>query len=353
MENKERLYWNVVKGIAIFLMLWGHCIQFCALDAVDYFANSVFKTIYSFHMPLFMLVSGYMFYFSFCKRNLRSLLVHRIQDMLHPIVFCTVVNNLLMMIPQKILSGQTQLFFGAVFRGIEYSFWFLWAVLISSVAVGVACKITRNAGLQFVLSVLGGVFVALFPQWELSLAMYPYFVAGFFCAMYRGSLAAVFHKLKYASFVVFPLMLAFFEVKHYVYITPVYSPALGLAESLKIDIFRWGIGFVGSAWLMTVLDLALRTGFLEKRVPWLLKAFSRMGENSLQIYCLSEPLLSGYLPHLYRKLMEPFGCNLFAGNMVVYNFVLTPLLAVAYAVLIYCLVLLLRKVKLHSFIFGR
>ena len=353
MENKERLYWNVVKGMAVFLMLWGHCIQFCALDVVDYFGNAVFKTIYAFHMPLFMLVSGYLFYSSFCKRELKPLLVHRIQGMLHPIVFCTIVNNLLMMVPQRILSGKTQLFFGAVFRGLEYSFWFLWAVLIASVAVAVACKITHNKGLQLLLTVLGGVFVALFPQWEMSLAMYPYFVVGFFCAMYRGVLSGMYHKLKYVSIVIFPLMLAFFETEHYIYITPVYSPVLGLTESLKIDVFRWGIGFAGSVCLMTLLDLVFRLWKVEKETPRLIKALSRMGENSLQIYCLSEPLLSGYLPHVYRKLMDPFGGNLFAENMTVYNFVLTPVLAVAYAVLLYSLVLLLRRVKLHSLIFGR
>ena len=47
MDKKESFYWDLVKGTAIFLMLWGHCVQFCALDEVDYFADIVFKTIYT------------------------------------------------------------------------------------------------------------------------------------------------------------------------------------------------------------------------------------------------------------------------------------------------------------------
>ena len=94
-EKTSRLYINIVKGVAIFLMLWGHCIQYCALNDFDFFENPVFKFIYSFHMPLFMLISGYLFAFSCKKRELRTLLIHRTQGMLQPIAFCTIINYLL------------------------------------------------------------------------------------------------------------------------------------------------------------------------------------------------------------------------------------------------------------------
>ena len=45
MKNTNRLYLDVVKGITIFLMLWTHCIQYCALGSFDFFENPVFKTV--------------------------------------------------------------------------------------------------------------------------------------------------------------------------------------------------------------------------------------------------------------------------------------------------------------------
>lgn len=60
---------DIIKGVAIFLMLWGHCIQCGYLDLYDFYENPVFKAIYSFHMPLFMLVSGYLLYVSSLKYN--------------------------------------------------------------------------------------------------------------------------------------------------------------------------------------------------------------------------------------------------------------------------------------------
>lgn len=82
MDKKESFYWDLVKGLAIFLMLWGHCIQYCAQEAAGYLTDIVFKTIYTFHMPLFMLVSGYLFSYSFRKRSMAELLPHRILGML-------------------------------------------------------------------------------------------------------------------------------------------------------------------------------------------------------------------------------------------------------------------------------
>ena len=76
MDKKESFSWDLVKGMAIFLMLWGHCIQYCAQEAGGYLTDIVFKTIYTFHMPLFMLVSGYLFSYSFRKRSMAELLPH-------------------------------------------------------------------------------------------------------------------------------------------------------------------------------------------------------------------------------------------------------------------------------------
>lgn len=50
---------DALKGIAIILVVVGHCIQF--IYSPDYYmTNKVYNIIYSFHMPLFMFISGYL-----------------------------------------------------------------------------------------------------------------------------------------------------------------------------------------------------------------------------------------------------------------------------------------------------
>lgn len=54
--NRLRSF-DILKLFAIFLVLWGHCIQyFLSSEPVD---EPLYRTIYAFHMPLFMMISGY------------------------------------------------------------------------------------------------------------------------------------------------------------------------------------------------------------------------------------------------------------------------------------------------------
>lgn len=353
MDKKESFYWDIVKGTAIFLMLWGHCIQYCSMEAVDYFEDITFKTIYTFHMPVFMLVSGYLFSYSFRKRNLTQLLEHRIRGMLHPIVMATVLNNVLMLVPSYILSNRADYLFGSLFMGISDDLWFLWAVLYCSIVVGICGKLSKKWYLQLSLLVLGAFVILLLPQWNMTLFMYPYFVAGFFCGNYRKQAQRLYHVLRYAVLILFPVMVSFYETTHYIYMTPMFSEELGLSVSLEIAGFRWIIGFVGCVWMLAIMELLVWLGSRIPAVQFCLTAVSNLGRNSLQIYCLSASVLSGYLPHLYRKFVELAGGNLFAQNPVVYDFLFTPALAVAFSVLLYLTVVLLKKCKVHQWIFGR
>lgn len=353
MDKKESFYWDLVKGTAIFLMLWGHCIQFCALGEVTYLEDAVFRTIYSFHMPVFMLISGYLFFYSFRKRDLKELLEHRIRGMLQPIIMATFLNNVLMLLPGYLLSGRLDILFGSLFHGIRNDLWFLWAVLYCSVVVGICCKLADRPGLQVLLTILGAAVILLLPQWNMTLFMYPFFAAGFFCGKYRQQAKKLYRLVRYPVFVMFPVLLSLYETKHYIYITPMFSEELGLAASAQIAGFRCAMGFVGSIWLLSVMELLLRFGTRVPAVQSWLQRVSRLGSNSLQIYCLSTSLLSGYLPHLYRKFVELAGENLFAKNLAVYDFLFTPFLAAVWSVFLYFAVLLLKKLKLHKLIFGR
>ena len=334
-------------------MLWGHCIQYCSLKDISYMNDRVFRIIYSFHMPVFMLVSGYLFYHSFQKRNMEDLLTHRLRAMLYPLVAATILNNILLQIPRLFLSKRIDILFGSLFHGIDDSLWFLWTVLYSSLIVGFFCKLTEKTCLQLILLAFGIFVILLVPQWNMTLFMYPFFAAGFFCGKYRNGAKRIYKILRYAMPVLFFILLTFYKKKHYIYVTPMYSEELGLAESLRIAGFRCLIGFVGSISLMAAVEALVHLG---DRIPALgrfLHPVSRLGRNSLQIYCLSASLLSGYLPHLYRKFVEVIGGNLFAENWVVYDFFFTPLIAVVSSVCLYWLVVQMKKCRLHRLVFGR
>lgn len=351
-RNRERIYLNVVKGVAILLMLWGHAIQNCAGNSFVVFENSMFQLIYSFHMPLFMLVSGYLFFFSYQKRDLKTLLIHRAQGMIQPIFFATVLNNLLMALPTVLLHGKIQLTDGALLNGL-YILWFLWSVLAASTAVAVAGKITANPWVRLLLVFCGIFFVTLFPENQYHVYMYPYFVAGFYYGMYRDKIPARLVKCAWFSLLVFPLMVTRYESWHLIYASPVYYSGMDLMTCIKLNGFRWMIGFVGSFFVLVVTDACVKYFYGKERMPAVLVMLSKLGENSLAVYCISVSLFSYYLSKFHDRFLLLTGRNLLAENMMVYNLVFTPLVSIAGAFGLYAVVQIMKKIKIHGVIFGR
>lgn len=353
MERKDRFYLDVVKGIAIFLMIWGHCIQYCNSTG-SFLENPVVKMIYSFHMPLFMLVSGYLFFFSFEKRDLKTLLVHRTQAMLQPIVMGTILSNLLMELMYRMISQGNPITNGELFNnGLMSTYWFLWCVLASSILVSIACKTGKRGWTQGLLLLMGGIVITVFPGTNYQLFMYPYFVLGFLWAKYSHRIARIIPLGKWLVLLIYPVMLPFYQVKHYIYVTPMYSAELGLAGSAKIAAFRFLIGLAGSAFVLVLTDSLVKTAVKNGKIPKLLSGLSDLGANSLQIYVLSAPLLSGYLPVVYDKLTDILGYAPFGQNPLLLALVYAPLLSIGYAAGLYFVVWLMRKWKIHGLIFGR
>ena len=55
-QSGRDLKWDLIKAFAIFLVILGHCIQ--KMDPLSQ-QNLMLRFIVSFHMPLFMFISGY------------------------------------------------------------------------------------------------------------------------------------------------------------------------------------------------------------------------------------------------------------------------------------------------------
>jgi len=72
---------DAVKALAMYLVIWGHCIQH--LGPLDRFDDITYVFIYSFHMPLFMFVAGY-FSTSSLKMEFLPLLIKKLKEIIIP-----------------------------------------------------------------------------------------------------------------------------------------------------------------------------------------------------------------------------------------------------------------------------
>lgn len=305
-------------------------------------------------MPLFMIISGYLFFFSFKKRELGDLLKHKLQALIQPII---VYSFLDFMIQKgiKILLGASdikEILLGNWITNIT-SLWFLWSVLSSMLAVSLAYKLSSKTYIRVILVCLLAMGIVLMPNAVLSLWMFPYFYLGFVFSKIKfehksNKMFCGLLKLRFLSLILFPLMVVFYEKKHYIYITGLYSREYGLKAMTVIDIYRWVIGLVGSVFVMVVFEQIMR---FSNKIKF--GQLQKIGNKSLQIYCISVTVLSFGLPIIYEKAVKMIGSNILAQNMVLYSLVFTPAIAIIYVYLILLIITGLNKLKIDKIIFGR
>lgn len=77
---------DAVKALAIIFVVWGHAIQYFHGVGYDYWSDPVFKFIYSFHMPIFSWVSGYLFSRSLQRYTTLNLIFRKAKTLLLPCI---------------------------------------------------------------------------------------------------------------------------------------------------------------------------------------------------------------------------------------------------------------------------
>lgn len=132
-KHNRDLYWDVAKGIAIILVLVGHSIQCIRQDCFD---DKLYQFIYSFHMPLFMFISGWFFYYSMRKYELVELVDKKIRSICIPLfVFGVILFPIFFDFNASI---------GTIIKNYILSIgilWFLVQVLYCMVAMTLVCRI--------------------------------------------------------------------------------------------------------------------------------------------------------------------------------------------------------------------
>ena len=117
-----------MKGIAILLVIFGHSLQF---NVVDFDNNKLFNIIYSFHMPLFFLISGYLH--SHSKKTFQENLYSKITVLLVPFVIFETIHYYLYSFDISILDYVLK---------SEHHYWFLEALFLSYLIVDVVRRIS-------------------------------------------------------------------------------------------------------------------------------------------------------------------------------------------------------------------
>lgn len=337
---------DIARGIAAILVVWGHCIQYFSVNGLDFWESKVFQAIYSFHMPLFMLISGYLFFWT-CKRKLKTVIIGRFCSVGIPMVTWGTIISLVLYRNDFTLEKWVEQIIGI---------WFLWAVLVSSVVVGIVARIKsagggKYAGCYYILMLLFGVSVSILPNHTNVLYVYPYFVLGY--ALNECKLFAKLKDFAFVAGVLWVILIFFYNKEHFIYISGILPSSLranDLSRMVVIDVYRWGIGLVGSAAVIGTIQLIPHSFWHKMKF---LNSIKEVGKYSLEIYVMQRLVLEICLGRIFEKVVITQGTNYFTGSTGVF-YITTFLFA---CVLVMILVKISEKVErskmLKKLLFGK
>lgn len=262
MNVQRNIFIDATKGVAIILVVLGHCIQYGSRLSVDnlYFSDPLFKAIYSFHMPLFMLVSGYLFYYSIKRHSIKYNIKTRFSRLIIPILSWNTIYLAITALP-LVIRGETSVFH--LVLSYPVALWFLWSIFWCSLITLFVSHILRDSLWAYVLLGIAGLLIPSLHTYGVCyhVFMYPYFVFGYIWNKYRlQRIAAKIGGAKGLTVFCVLLVLYLALYSHYGYEDYIYTTGTCIlnrpprhlidTQQLAIDIYRYAMGFLGSALML-------------------------------------------------------------------------------------------------------
>lgn len=279
-DKNRNLYWDILRGIAMLLVVLGH-----ASLAKESLLN---RAIYAFHMPLFMIISGFFFQYSLQRHSFRENLSRKFFQLLLPVLVIGTLDFLF----TAGHAGPVREMAAAYYAVLIRTLWFLQAVFLSCLAVLAVDRFIRSHTFQLLVYLALCAAFLFVPDFACSTGskfMFPCFVAGLY--LNRWGLDRKYKALPGRPLVAaaltaaFCVLLHFFSFRQTFYNATVYlfsgidSPAVLLYD----DIFRVVIGLVGSFAVMALLYEIFCRLPQQGPVPAFL---SLLGRNTLVFYCI-------------------------------------------------------------------
>lgn len=341
MASERIKYIDFIKGICIFLVVWGHCIQNMGTKNDAFFDNPVHIFIVSFHMPIFMILSGFFFSTSIKNKNFSHITLKKARQILLPCFSWALVGIIL-----SYRESYSNLSFIELTKQLLYntcnSFWFLRSVFVCYMITLISLHILKKDYIACLFSIL--IMLLLPDNFRLALDkfMFPFFWLGYFLHKNIDYLTVNRNKIIIYSCVIFLLMLCFWKKDYYIYITGMsfynlqgkHIQFFDFWPRFNIVIFRYAIGIAGSIFFFFLLQVCYR--------PKIFKWIENIGTITLGIYIIHLFLMK-YLIAKYN--LSHLGA--------IYNFIITPITAIGLIILCKIIINILQKYNVtHTLFLG-
>ncbi|MDU1889526.1 MAG: acyltransferase [Dysgonomonas sp.] len=327
MIKQRNLYADFLKGILIISVAIGHSIQYLQYENnfLLFWNNYLFKAIYTFHMPLFMAVSGYFAYSSIANRTTSDFIKSRIKYLLIPLIAWCFIRVLC----SSIGSDTTIItFFDKFIYTSFHSYWFVWTVILGSVVVCILKRFSLDkAWILLPVSILAMLLSTSVMCIHVGREYFIYFALGYILGSRDLSKYYEFCR-KY--FLVFVLIL----IPCCIVWNPFLPSSILSIEGWAVYLFRVFLGIISSI-VFLIIFYGIYTKVKERPV---VSYLSNIGQETLGIYLMHDFFIVAY----QRWILPHFSLPLPGISYTILAFVIV---AVSYSI-----IYLLKKNKIAGFV---
>ena len=305
--NRRSEYLDFCKGILIILVVAGHMIQVGSgasyVQHESFYDNIIYKIIYSFHMPFFMAISGFLYYFTTTKYSGYCIFLKKIKSIFVPIVSWSIVCSLI-----KYAQNLTSVnYIKVFFVDFLLNNWFLWAILYLSLAVYLLERLAKYLNISDLYIYIFSVILTFFTPTILNFYMYSYllpFFWGAFLINKYGIISKLINNdslktMGVCSFIIYVTLFMFWNRDAYIYTShlSIFTKNGILLHQLYVDIYRYLVGFFGTT-LFSIIFY-----YLCKRFRYVIVV--ELGKQTIGIYIIS-CILNLFIETLFCSFVHTF-----------------------------------------------
>lgn len=329
---------DALKGLLMILVIVGHSIQYgsgqCYCEKELFYNSFVYKAIYTFHMPMFMIISGYLFGFS-CKKRLNVIILSRLKSIAIPfLAFCTIVYFV-----WWYLNGVSFFYLSDYLRKMKINMWFLSSVFFNGIIVALITHLFKKYNSLILVCLF---FVLLFLPDETIYAphkyMYLYFIVGYWFnnkkeCMDKTVMFIDTNWVRAVLFLCFVLIVYLYSAEKFIYKGGICVMRNGFVDDhmIVLDTLRYFDGFICCLFFLSI------SRFFKKYMTNSLFIF--FGKYSLGIY--------GFQSIAFSLIYENLSCPTFVN----YDCSLPVLLFIVVTLLSACLVWICSYNRFVSMLF--
>ena len=337
-RNKRLLQFDLLKVFACLLVIWGHTIMHMYVS--DYIANPIYRFIYSFHMNLFMMISG-MFASFAMKLDFNRFFVKKTIQLLYP---CIVWGMCVLLIIDggKVLgTGFSNISLSGIISDLYWysDFWFLKSCFICYCLAYFGNRINKNKWISITITLL---LSQLIPVFQIPF-MYPSFLMGMLLKNSK-TLMSSFLKYRYVLCVSFIVMTLFWTKEAWIGshgTTLLKGSEAQILDFFLLRLFRLIIGILGALSFLTLFCAIDES----KMISNIVRRLCDYGRYSLEIYIVHSVLFVDFVCR-YIKFTE--------FNFLQFNILVAPMISLlVFAVCCFIIAIVYKSYFLSKILFGR